>query len=132
MSYIKTVWQAGDTITSEKLNNIENGVEAASQLAPATVTIPVYYVVDAATEQTYIDDISGVPGARVNFAKTGYGAYTLLSIKWGNTNGTGIEAYYCEHFIDRDGNLAINSYVPNVIPKPMEGEYDRIIITLNN
>lgn len=26
MSYIKTVWQAGDTITAEKLNKIENAL----------------------------------------------------------------------------------------------------------
>lgn len=38
MSYNKTTWQAGDTITAEKLNNIENGVEAASKMI-ATVHI---------------------------------------------------------------------------------------------
>ena len=42
MSYEKTVWTAGDIITAEKLNNIENGVEAASgggyNLAVVTVT----------------------------------------------------------------------------------------------
>lgn len=31
MSYEKTVWSAGDTITAEKLNNIEAGIEAASE-----------------------------------------------------------------------------------------------------
>ena len=30
MTYTKTNWQAGDTITAAKLNNLENGVEAAS------------------------------------------------------------------------------------------------------
>ena len=30
MSYTKTTWETGDTITAEKLNNIEDGVEAAS------------------------------------------------------------------------------------------------------
>ena len=34
MAYEKTTWQAGDTITSEKLNNIEDGIEASSQLLP--------------------------------------------------------------------------------------------------
>lgn len=28
MSYVKTVWETGDVITAEKLNNLENGVEA--------------------------------------------------------------------------------------------------------
>ena len=30
MSYTKTTWTRGDTITAEKLNKIENGIEAAS------------------------------------------------------------------------------------------------------
>lgn len=30
MSYEKTVWQAGDTITAAKLNNIENALESLS------------------------------------------------------------------------------------------------------
>lgn len=31
MSYNKTTWQSGDVITAEKLNNIEAGIEAASE-----------------------------------------------------------------------------------------------------
>lgn len=30
MSYVKTTWKDGDVITAEKLNKIENGIEAAS------------------------------------------------------------------------------------------------------
>ena len=30
MSYEKTTWANGDTITAEKLNNIENGIEATN------------------------------------------------------------------------------------------------------
>ena len=30
MSYTKTTWQNGDTITAEKLNHIEDGVENLS------------------------------------------------------------------------------------------------------
>ena len=29
MAYVKTVWQTGDVITAEKLNNMENGILAA-------------------------------------------------------------------------------------------------------
>lgn len=29
MSYVKTVWETGDVITAEKLNNAESGIEAA-------------------------------------------------------------------------------------------------------
>ena len=34
MAYTKTEWKAGDLITSEKLNNLENGV-ANEQVGPA-------------------------------------------------------------------------------------------------
>ena len=29
MAYVKTIWQTGDVITAEKLNNMEGGIEAA-------------------------------------------------------------------------------------------------------
>ena len=32
MSYVKTNWQTGDTVTAEKLNNLENGVANAYAL----------------------------------------------------------------------------------------------------
>lgn len=35
MSYNKTIWTAGDVITAEKLNNIENGIEAAEAQSTA-------------------------------------------------------------------------------------------------
>ena len=38
MSYTKTTWASGDTITAEKLNNIESGVEAASAGGGAYIT----------------------------------------------------------------------------------------------
>lgn len=40
MSYNKTIWSAGDTITAEKLNNIEEGIAAADKpvYEPETVT----------------------------------------------------------------------------------------------
>ena len=31
MTYEKTNWQVGDTITAEKLNNMENGIKAAGE-----------------------------------------------------------------------------------------------------
>lgn len=43
MAYTKTVWETGDVITAAKLNNAEDGIEAAS----AAVTV-VEYEEDAA------------------------------------------------------------------------------------
>lgn len=37
MSYEKNAWQTGDTITAEKLNNIENGIANASGSITATL-----------------------------------------------------------------------------------------------
>lgn len=39
MSYNKTVWAKGDVITAEKLNNIENGIEAAEAAAASAVPL---------------------------------------------------------------------------------------------
>lgn len=39
MAYVKTVWETGDVITANKLNNMEGGIEAANdQLFVITVT----------------------------------------------------------------------------------------------
>lgn len=48
MSYTKTVWSAGDTITAEKLNNIEDGLEAAT--SGGANNIPVY-------QQTFVRNV---------------------------------------------------------------------------
>lgn len=39
MSYEKTTWQNGDVITAEKLNNLENGVEAAEGGTAAPIMV---------------------------------------------------------------------------------------------
>lgn len=38
MSYTPTQWQTGDTITAEKLNNMENGIENANEPSLPAVT----------------------------------------------------------------------------------------------
>lgn len=51
MAYTKTVWETGDTITAEKLNNMEGGIEDAQfpELSTADVGKPLG-VVPVATE----------------------------------------------------------------------------------
>ena len=39
MAYEKTTWQSGDIVTSEKLNNIENGVANANNFVVLSLTI---------------------------------------------------------------------------------------------
>lgn len=40
MSYTKQTWQTGDTITAEKLNHIEDGVDDASRQLNDKITSP--------------------------------------------------------------------------------------------
>ena len=47
MSYTPTNWQTGDTITAEKLNNMESGIEASNG-----IIIPI--TVDTANERYYV------------------------------------------------------------------------------
>ena len=37
MAYVKTVWETGDVITAEKLNNMEKGIEDMS--TPLVITV---------------------------------------------------------------------------------------------
>lgn len=56
MSYIKTTWETGDTVTAEKLNNIENGIES---LENDKSTVSVSGTGTATDEVSYIT-IDGV------------------------------------------------------------------------
>lgn len=38
MTYTKTVWQDGDIITAQKMNNIENGIEGAGSIMYVDIT----------------------------------------------------------------------------------------------
>lgn len=53
MSYTKTVWETGDTITSEKLNNAENGIEAANDIQ-STIVIDDVRPVNSIAVLSYI------------------------------------------------------------------------------
>lgn len=82
MSYDKTVWNDGDVITAEKLNNIENGVEGANdgssilqigiensylnktwneiKTAFENGVIPVVFYVNSETSSSTLNIINGV------------------------------------------------------------------------
>ena len=48
MAYVKTVWETGDVITAEKLNNAEDGIEAAQPFV-------VHVSFDLDTEKSIMD-----------------------------------------------------------------------------
>ena len=53
MSYTKTAWSTGDTITADKLNNIEGGIEANETAVSAIDTSPmiVTYTYDSEADK---------------------------------------------------------------------------------
>lgn len=55
MIYNKTTWVSGDVVTSAKLNNIENGIEAANNGSgdPFEITITVINGVGYSADKTY-------------------------------------------------------------------------------
>lgn len=61
MSYVKNTWQNGDTVTAEKLNNMENGI-AAVDAAQATAFAP--NITNPQDEDTLVYD--GTAGKWVN------------------------------------------------------------------
>lgn len=70
MAYVKTTWATGDVITAEKLNNMEDGIEAAQlpsvtedDIGSVLTVVTSYTDYDIAPEQTVTltsEDASGV------------------------------------------------------------------------
>lgn len=52
MAYEPTIWKKGDVVTSEKLNNLEDGVAAANKFSVGVIDIGI--VVDGETGDSTI------------------------------------------------------------------------------
>lgn len=65
-SYEKTIWNSGDTITAVKMNNLEDGVEAANN---AEITVTASATVDNTTGTPAVDVTAS--GTALTFAFTG-------------------------------------------------------------
>lgn len=55
MAYNKTTWASGDTITAEKLNNIENGIEASSGGSGSLVVTFTYDNIAYSADKTFTE-----------------------------------------------------------------------------
>ena len=55
MTYNKTTWASGDTITAEKLNNIENGIEASSEASGLLVVTFTHDNVTYSVDKTFAE-----------------------------------------------------------------------------
>lgn len=72
--YVKTVWQTGDVITAEKLNNIEGGIENA---------YPFYiqYAEEFTLDKTYGDILEAVQNGMLPFViSPGENGFTIEPI----------------------------------------------------
>ena len=78
MSYSKTTWASGDTITSEKLNHLEDGVYKATSLeVPVTLTAGEGGAISGSTTTDFADIktayLAGIPiEAKVAMPSSGY------------------------------------------------------------
>jgi len=98
MSYTKTVWQSGDVVTAEKLNNLENGVESANSMPVVYATLvgePEFYIAyyDAEITHAYTpSELRETLGKRVEFIiKSGNDYFPTIAVSWFNNEGTGTE-----------------------------------------
>lgn len=76
MSYTPTNWQTGDTVTAEKLNKMENGIELANDAFVITLT-PTEQDFRGTIDKTYEEIVAAVnSGVKIffKFASTLYPA----------------------------------------------------------
>lgn len=90
MAYEKTTWNCGDTITAEKLNNLENGVEEALEccsggglICTATVTVNednyACYILDKTWQEIH-DALA--QGQSVYISEPGDNAWNMIRGIW--------------------------------------------------
>lgn len=92
MSYEKTVWANGDIITAAKLNNMENGIEAASEAASAGGIMDLHITIEEdvyTIPKSEIDAIiAGVPYAVRIYNNTSLSVIAFFGGYLGSANMT--------------------------------------------
>lgn len=129
MAYEKTTWTSGDVITAEKLNNMEDGIENASDGNAFVVTISQHEFGGTATaDKTYAEieeafqqgrDVRGILN-RVD----GTVIYGMAM----NRDPVGIHGYFIEPYFE---NGAITKFRVQVVGMTESGavevkEYDKL------
>ena len=81
MSYTPTTWQTGDTITAEKLNNMESGIENANEPFIVTLT-PTEQDFSGMMDKTVAEITEAYEaGQKIKFkVLTGQDTYTLVPL----------------------------------------------------
>lgn len=109
MSYTKTTWQTGDTITAEKLNNIENGIEANETAISQIDTSGDAYIVTytsspsgPVTDTTYADLETAAASGKILLVRGADSGkfYQLIKGKF-VVNATANNAYVADCYEDK-------------------------------
>lgn len=130
MSYTKTNWQTGDVITAEKLNKIENGVEAASNSGSGSgdfVKITAEYEDEQLTlDKTFSEIAEIIEGGGVPFVHDGSRVYMLTEYDTSSgvakfdtaiSYGSGTTAYVDEIYVNGNGATSmLMSLTVSIVP----------------
>lgn len=114
VSYIPTVWNTGDVITKEKLNNIEQGIQNVTDSVPEEVSSWLAEHIDI-TEGVNIDDTLSVAGSAADAKATGDELNDLKSSFSHRTAGV-------VDVVDGVGDLDVADPEGNVILRLANGE----------
>ena len=108
MSYTPTNWQTGDTVTAEKLNNMETGIENAANAFIVTLT-PTALDYSGTMDKTTAEITAAFnAGQRILFAlNTGVDVVYFYASEWYETSG---DVILFATTIDVDNNLLIRAH----------------------
>lgn len=114
MSYTPTTWATGDTITAEKLNHLEGGVEAADG---ADIFLITGGNTHSPLEQTWQEIFNAVKAGKKcyfssgNLTESGWEKFYALSSISGDT-----EYGYYVTYVDADGSAKFTCSSPDDYP----------------
>lgn len=110
MSYTPTNWQTGDTITAEKLNNMEGGIENANEPFVITFT-PTAQDLSGTMDKTVAEiNAAYEAGQKICFHLiTGANEFYDIDVIRVYTTSRGYRYFHAE-LIDGDSNLLIDGY----------------------
>jgi len=111
MSYTPTQWQTGDTITAEKLNNMESGIENANE--PFVVTLTPTAADMSGTMDKTVGEIYEAyqAGKRIVFrVDAGNGSYTYADCTMQYIGSSAVYPSFNGFIINNARNILIFAY----------------------
>ena len=125
MSYTPTTWQTGDTVTAEKLNNMETGIENAANAFIVTLT-PTALDYSGTMDKTVAEiDAAYQAGKQILFSLSDGTNTFMVPLAYSSTNSYG--TYFVLYILDTYNNLIINA---NTSREPEATTYSTVIYAL--